>query len=180
MLNSPRFREEDPNRSREVRAQQMELAQAEAPRSFELVTRRNNSLTPRGRRTVLASLLGVSLAISLPFAFHGAWLILPFAGAEMALLYLAFRAIARHAQDYESISISGDRVLIEQKEQDRVDRHELCRYWARVVFEPGVAGRGNVLALRSHGRQIEFGRHLTDEQRREVAQALRQELRHIS
>jgi uncharacterized membrane protein len=180
MLNSPRFREEDPNRNREVRAQQMELAQAEASRGFVLVTRRNNSLSPRGRKTVLASLFGVSLAISLPFALHGAWLILPFAGAEMAMLYLAFRAVARHAQDYESISISQDRVLIEQRERGRLDRHELNRYWARVVFEPCVQGRGNVLALRSHGRQIEFGRHLTDEQRRELAQALRQELRHIS
>jgi uncharacterized membrane protein len=88
--------------------------------------------------------------------------------------------VAQHAGDYESISISGDRVLIERRERGRVDRHELSRYWARVVLGPGEPGRGEVLALRSHGRQVEFGRHLTEEQRREVARALREELRHIS
>ena len=158
----------------------MELAQAEEPRSFVLVARRNNSLSPSGRRLVLGSLSVIALAISLAFALHGAWLILPFAGAELAVVYLAFRAVAQHAGDFESISISGDRVLIERWERGRVDRHEFSRYWARVVFEPAVAGRGEILALRSHGRQVEFGRYLTEEQRREVARTLKEELRHIS
>jgi uncharacterized membrane protein len=157
----------------------MELAQAEEARSFMLVARRNNSLSPSGRRLVLGSLFVVILAISLVFALHGAWLILPFAGAELAVLYLAFRVIAQHAGDYESISISGDRVLIEQWVRGKVDRHEFSRYWARVVFDPGRPGRGELLAVRSHGRQVEFGRYLTDAQRREVARTLREELRHI-
>jgi uncharacterized membrane protein len=157
----------------------MGLAQAEDARSFVLVARRNSSLPPSGRKLVLGSLFVITLAISLAFALHGAWLILPFAGAELAVLYLAFRVLAQHAADFESISISGDRVLIEQWERGKVDRHEFSRYWARVVFEPSVPGRGNLLAVRSHGRQVEFGRHLTDEQRREVARTLRQELRHI-
>lgn len=158
----------------------MELAHAEEARSFVLVARRNHSLSPRGRKVVLGSFFVILLAISLAFALHGAWLILPFAGAEMAVVYLAFRAIAQRAGDFESISISGDRVLIEQCERGRVNRHELSRYWARVVFEPCVPGRGDVLALRSHGRQVEFGRHLTEAQRREAARTLQEELRHIS
>src|SRR5688572_3556515 len=123
----------------------MEFAQAEDPRSFVLVSRRNNSLSPRGRKVVLGSFIVIALAISLAFALHGAWLILPFAGAEVAVVYLAFRAIAQHAGDFESISISGERVLIERSERGRVDRHEFSRYWARVVFAPEVPGRGNIL-----------------------------------
>jgi len=34
-----------------------------------------------------------------------------------------------------------------------------------------------VLALRSHGREIEFGQHLTEAQRHAVAQTLKQQLR---
>jgi uncharacterized membrane protein len=34
------------------------------------------------------------------------------------------------------------------------------------------------VALRSHGREVEFGRHLTDDQRLALAQALKQELLH--
>jgi uncharacterized membrane protein len=158
----------------------MVLAQAEEPRSFLLVARRNSSLSPRGRRIVLGSFVAIALAISLVFAFHGAWLILPFTGAELIVLYLAFRVMERHAGDYESIAINGDRVLIEQWERGRVERHEFSRYWARVVYAPSVAGRGDLLAVRSHGRQVEFGRHLTEDQRREVARTLKHELRHIS
>ena len=158
----------------------MELAQAEDGHGFVLVARRNNSLSPSGRKLVLGSLFVITLAISLAFALHGAWLILPFAGAELAMLYLAFHVLAQHAGDFESISISGDRVLIEQWVRGKVDRHEFSRYWARIVFEPSVPGRGGVLAVRAHGRRVEFGRHLTDEQRREVARTLRQELRHIA
>lgn len=155
----------------------MELVGAAEPQSYLLVSRRNNSLSSTGRSLVLGSFVLVSLAIALPFAFHGAWLILPFAGAEMVLLYLAFRAVERHAGDFENISINGDRVVVERCETGRVSRHEFNRYWAQVVFEPQATGREELLALRSHGRLVEVGRHLTHEQRREVARALK---RHLS
>jgi uncharacterized membrane protein len=154
----------------------MEPGNAFEPQSYLLVSRRNNSLSSTGKSLVLGSFVLISLAISLPFAFHGAWLILPFAGAQMAVLYLAFRAVERHAGDFESISISGDRLVVERSETGRVSRHEFNRCWAQVVFEPGAPGGGEVLALRSHGRLVELGRHLTHEQRREVARTLKQHL----
>ena len=142
-----------------------------------LVSRHNDSLSPAGRNAVLGSFVLVSLAISLAFALHGAWMILPFAGAEMALLYLAFRAVGRRAGDYESISICGDRVLIERWETGRPTRFEFSRFWAQVIVQPERNGGAAVLALRSHGREVEFGRHLTPEQKAEVAQTLKEQLR---
>ena len=50
---------------------------------------------------------------------------------------------------------------------------ELNRCWAQVVCEH----EGARLALRSHGRRIEVGRHLCDEQRLEMARGLARELR---
>lgn len=155
----------------------MDRAYGEEPHSFVLVSRHNNSLSSTGRNAVLVSFVLVSLAISLAFALHGAWMILPFAGAEMALLYLAFRAIGRRAGDYESISICGDRVLIERWETGRPTRVEFNRFWAQVIVQPGRLGGADVLALRSHGREVEFGRHLTPEQRAQVARTLKQQLR---
>ena len=154
----------------------MELVDTGEPRSFLLISRRNNSLSSTGRWLVLAATVLISLAISLPFAFFGAWLILPFAGAEMALLYLAFRAIERHASDRESISVSGDRLLVERWETGRVCRHEFNPYWAHVALQTSAEGGRELLAVRSHGRQVEFGRHLTDEQCRAAARALKQHL----
>jgi len=141
--------------------------------SFMLVTRRNSSLSSSGRRLVLGSLILITFAISLAFALHGAWLILPFAGAEMLVLYLAFRYIAQRAGDFERISIDGDRVLIERWETGRVSRFEFNRYWAQVVLQREPR---DTLAVRSHGQQVEFGRYLTDEQRREAARAIKQKL----
>jgi len=155
----------------------MDQAYGEEPHSFLLVSRHNNSLSPTGRNAVLGSFVLVSLAISLAFALHGAWMILPFAGAEMALLYLAFRAMGRRAGDYESISICGDRVLIECWETGRPTRFEFNRFWAQVVVQPERNGGAAALALRSHGREVEFGRHLTPEKRAEVAQTLKDQLR---
>lgn len=177
MLNC-RPTEEDPlDPERAGPCKHMELVGAVEPQSCLLVSRRNNSLSSTGRSLALGSFVLVSLAIALPFAFHGAWLILPFAGAEMVLLYLAFRAVERHAGDFESISISGDRVVVERWETGRVSRHEFHRCWAQVVLEPGARAAGEVLALQSHGRVVEVGRHLTQEQRREAARALK---RHLS
>jgi len=154
----------------------MDCTDAGEAGEFLLIARRNNSLSSAGRAVVLGSLVVVCLAISLAFAFNGAWLVLPFAGAEMFVLFLAFRLIERHAGDFESIAIKGDRVLVERWETGRVNRYELNRYWVQVVVHRrGPAGK-TTLALRSHGREVEFGQHLTQDQRDALARTLRQQL----
>jgi len=140
---------------------------------FSLVARRNNSLSSTGRLLVFAFIFVVSVGIAAAFAYFGAWLILPFAGIEMLVLYLAFRYIERHATDYELIEIDDDRVTVERLEGGRTRSQAFSRYWARVV----VSEDGDRLALRSHGREFEIGRNLSGAQRLELAQALRRRLR---
>jgi uncharacterized membrane protein len=140
---------------------------------YVYTARRNNSLSSSGRLFVFSFILTVSLGIALAFSvLLGAWPILPFAGLEMAVLYLAFRYMDRHAGDYERITIQGDNVAVEVQEGPHVTRFELNRYWAQVV----CAADGSRLALRSHGREIEVGRHLCDDQRLEMASNLRRQL----
>lgn len=139
---------------------------------FSLVARRNNSLSSTGRLAVFVFIFVVSVGIALAFALLGAWLILPFAGLEMLVLYLAFRYVDRHAGDYERIAIDGDRVELEFREGGATRRHELNRRWAQLV----TSGDGRRLALRSHGREIEIGRHLNAEQRQKTARQLKQQL----
>ena len=139
---------------------------------YDYTARRNNSLSSSGRRLVFGFILTVSLGIATAFSLvFGAWPIMTFAGIEMAVLYLAFRYIDRHAADYERITIRDGSVAVEVREGTEIRRFELSRYWAHVVCE------GPRLALRSHGREIEVGRHLCDEQRVDMARELRQELR---
>ena len=144
------------------------------PAEYVYTARRNNSLSSSGRLLVFSFLLTVSVGIAAGFFLvFGAWPILPFAGLEMAVLYGAFRYMDRHAADYERITIRGSSVAIEVYEGKSVTRLELNRYWAKVVCEAD----GSRVALRSHGRDIEVGRHLCEEQRLEMAQDLRRQLR---
>lgn len=146
----------------------------ECAAEFVYTARRNNSLSSIGRRFVFGYILTVSLGIAVAFSLvFGAWPIMPYAGIEMAVLYFAFRYIDRHADDYERITIRGDSVAVEIREGSRVARHELNRCWAQVVCEAG----GARLALRSHGREVELGRHVRDEQRAGMALELTRELK---
>ena len=92
----------------------MDCATAGEAAQFALTARRNNSLSSSGRFLALGLILAVSLGIALAFTWvFGAWLILPFAGVEMLVLYLAFRYVDRHAGDYERVTIEGDRLNVE-------------------------------------------------------------------
>ena len=141
---------------------------------FVHIARRNNSLSSNGRRFIFGFILTVCLGIAVAFSLvFGAWPIMPFAGIEMVVLYLAFRFIDRHAEDYERITIRGDSVAVEVREGSRVTRQELNRCWAQVVCESG----GVRLALRSHGREVEVGRHVCEGARAGIARELARELR---
>src|SRR5262245_46363084 len=107
-----------------------EYMEAERAAGFSLVAKRNNSLSSTGRLLVFAFIFVVSVGIALAFALLGAWPILPFAGLEMLVLYLAFRYVDRHAGDYERIAISGGRVEVEFFQGGRTQRHEFHRTWA--------------------------------------------------
>jgi uncharacterized membrane protein len=141
-----------------------------------LVVERNMSSSAAGRRWFFGSIVLVSFGIASLWALNGAWYVLPFAGIEMMVLGAALVVFERHVGDREAITIDGDRVVVERTRMGRTARHEFSRYWAQVVLTP-ASGRGHGgLAMRSHGRQVEIGEFLTDDQRAAVADELRRRL----
>lgn len=154
----------------------MECVSAGATEHFSFVARRNNSLSAAGRFLAFGSMVAVSVGIAAAFAlFCGAWPVLPFAGIEMVALYLAFRHVARHCTDYERVTIEDDRVDVEVVDGGRSACFGFNRYWTQVV----CAGDGSRLALRSHGRELEIGRHMNREERLGLAYRLKSGLRGI-
>jgi uncharacterized membrane protein len=145
---------------------------------YSLTARRNSSLSPAGRYRVFCLICLVSMAIACAFALLGAWPVLPFAGLEMAVLYFAFRYMDRHDGDFERLTIKGDRMLLEIREGSGMRRFEFKRYWARVVLERDSFGDLSRLALRSHGREVEFGSNLTCEERAVAAREIKNQLGH--
>lgn len=156
-----------------LRSEQMAFALSNEA-EFSVVCKRNASLPPVARRWALCSIAALTLGIAGGLAAAGAWPIVPFAGMELAILFLAFREIARHEGDCETIVIAGDTVRVETVRAGSRHSVQFNRHWVQVVVvEPESVLAVPRVWLRSHGRLVEVGRHLPQERRRELARELK-------
>lgn len=137
---------------------------------FSRVARRNRSISQAGLLMSFGGLMLIVFAIAIGFALLGAWLVLPFAGIEIAVLGAALLWVMRHGFDYESICLSGGMLEIEIGDGGEKLQRRFNPAWARLVVENhGAATR---IALRSHGNEFEIGRHLNAEDRLDLARQL--------
>jgi|GEM_PF-256132 uncharacterized membrane protein len=155
----------------------MSESAVERAAGFTVVARRNNSLSSGGRLLVLGSLAVVVLAISLGFALNGAWLVFPFAGLDILVVYLAFRYVEQRAGDWECMTLHEHKIVVERQHKGKTERFEFNRHWVQVVFNEDQRGQRGRLALLSHGKEVEFGIHLTGERRAAVARQLKEHLK---
>lgn len=137
------------------------------------VAQPNHLLTPKLANLLVLVAASISGGIALIFTAFGAWPVLPFAGLEVGALWLALRHLQRHAEDEERIEIGSSTITVTCRNAGRCEQHEFSRYWARLYVEK-VSGRGDSrLLLRSHGREVEIGLLLMEEQKRALATVLR-------
>lgn len=156
-----------------MQSPQREWAFLGSSQEFSLLLKRNCSISPKGMILVFAVLSLVTLGIATGFALAGAWLVLPFAGLEVAALVTAFLLTARHAADYERIEFASERLRVEVAEGRRLQRHELKRGALRVRHAPE---RARILLRGSGGDEIEIGRHLDAQARVTLAAELKKTL----
>ncbi len=152
---------------------------------YKIITRPNNSLSPNDSIKLLAALASLALVIALGFASIGAWLVLPFAGLEILAFAYAFYTVYLHADDFESITIEEDQVIVEKKHDQKITKTVFQRYWAQVNVRDVLKFQGSngksALFISSHGNEVEFGRNfITDEQRALLARDLRKKLKNIN
>lgn len=141
------------------------------------VIKPNSSLSWRGNQLFLAGMVFVSFSIAGVFAAQGAWMVLPFAGFEMLVLGLVLHRCCVQACRQEVVSIAGNevRVAVGRERPERCCTFERC--WARVILDKAkVQGYPSRLLIRSHGREVEVGACLIDEERARLAIALREAL----
>lgn len=143
---------------------------------YKIIAKPNCSLSSRGMKVVIGIIALTSFSIGLAFSVMGAWMVLPFAGLEIALVAYAFYCVNQHAQDFESITIQGDELAIEKKELTIIRRTVFNRHWAKVVVREYPSG-DHGLFIRSHGKEVSFGkRFLNDEQRIALAEQLKRRI----
>lgn len=150
----------------------------------KITVRPNNSLSAKGSVRAVLALVIIILLVAFGFASRGAWLVLPFAGLEIAILSYAFYTVYLHSADFESITIDDIHIIIEKKSREKFSKTQFQRYWAQITerevkSSDGVKSKKG-LFISSHGKYVEFGRDfITDAQRSFLARELRQKLRKI-
>jgi uncharacterized membrane protein len=142
---------------------------------YKIISRPNCSLTTQGRIKLFMLLAVIPLIVGAGFLIIGMWMIFPFIGLELLALAYAFYYIDRHAGDYESISIEGDKLLIEKHINNQTRQFELNTYWAKLVLYPTTSGNLH-LYLRSRGVDLEVGKFMNNDQREALAMQLKKRL----
>lgn len=124
------------------------------------------------RLVAVVALLVVPIGVG--WALVGYWVILPLCGLELGALFLGLYLSSHALLAREVVTVDADSITIEAGRRRVERRFRLPRHWARVAL---VSGRRPAhpqrLILRSHGRAIELGRFLTEQEREAVAARLR-------
>ena len=142
--------------------------------AVQWLLKRHCSLAPAQLGWVYLSLCVVSLSIAAFFWTQGAPLVMPFAGAEVLAMGIAFLVYARHAGDAEKIILQGGQLVVELETAGCTQRAEFNREWVRV--EPR-GGDGSLIEVSGQGRSVQVGRHVRPELRPALAREIRFALR---
>ena len=158
----------------------MQEPQAESlaePVFFDAVLRPNPPMSPHALLVILIAVAAANFILGVAFMLRGAWPIMPFMGADVALLAWAFRASRRAARRSEHVTLTPSEL--------RVARHPvrgepteiaLNPYWVRVTLEDDVRPARR-LTLTSHGKSVQLGAFLAPAERASLAEALKAALR---
>ncbi len=115
---------------------------------------------------------------SLFFVLQGLWPVLPFWGLEMVVLAAALILSLRRRHWRQTVSIDDVAIRVETTSQRGAHKQEFSRAWAKVKLR---SARTNLhpsrLLIESHGRALEVGSFLTEEERRALALRLQALLR---
>jgi uncharacterized membrane protein len=150
------------------------MVRPQGRQALQWVMQRNCSMSPRDLGLVYLLLCAVSLSIALGFWWHGATIVLAFAGLELLLVGLAFLAYARHATDGEILTLDGQWLEVAQSHGSRVRQQRFRSEWVRV--EP-LHGEGSLLEISGQGAAVQVGRYLRPQWRVALARDLRRALR---
>lgn len=143
-----------------------------APLRFRARLTPHRSLTPAGFLAVMSALAAASFAAGLIFLLAGAWPVVGFLGLDVVLVYLAFRLNYRSARQYEIVELTDAALTVTRVDaRGRGESFGFNPYWVQLDVRERSDGRAD-LRLGSHGREISFGRFLSDTEKRDFARAL--------
>lgn len=134
----------------------------------------NRPLSWRGTQQAWLLISLPALVLALGLTALGFWPILPFAGLELGLLYLAFYLSSRRQYGQEQVRITERDVIVTRMSGRRRTRVRLPRAWTRLQLEQGP-GHWHTpsIALQYAGRSTVIGAELNASERHELIATLR-------
>ena len=146
------------------------------PGAFRAVLTPYRSLGPSGFLILMIALGAMSFVTCVVFLVAGAWPVLAFFGVDVLLVYIAFRLNYRSGRLYETVDLTPARLTLTRVHPSgRQEQFDCNPYWARVNLREWPDGR-TALSVAAQGTELAFARFLTDDERRDLASALREAL----
>lgn len=139
-----------------------------------IVLKPNNSSTWRFNLIVISSLSVFALIISVFFLLQGLWMIVPFSGLELILLYLCLSICVHKNTKVEIITFHDNTVSIEKGRTHPENSSEYQRSWAKIfVKPPEYRGHPKRIFIRSHGKELELGAFLNKQDKENLISSLK-------
>lgn len=142
---------------------------------FDIELKPYRSLGPRGFAILIGFVALGNLGAGMAFWLLGAWPVFLFCGLDVLLVYLAFKFSYRQQRAREFIRL--DDAALEIRRVDLQGRETVWRlqpYWLRI--ECDAEDESANLRIWSHGRALPLGTFLSPDERRQLADGLREAL----
>ncbi len=129
----------------------------------EWLLKKNCTLSPKQFGSAISFVGGLSLIISVVWAFKGVWVILPFAFLECVGLLLAFLVYSRHATDFERVILTKSELFVEREIGGFNKKTKIPRSWISARFERNE--RGGLIFFRSGRVELNVGQFVSIKKR---------------
>jgi len=144
---------------------------------LDVTLRPSPPLPPRVLLIILTIVAAMNAAFALFFLLRGAWPMLPFMGADVALLAWAFRASTEAAKREEHVVLTPSLLTIARRAPKVAPKEfSFNPYWVRVDMAVPPE-HGSQLTLWSHGKGVRLGSFLPPLERASFAERLKSALR---
>lgn len=154
----------------------MNASRTVSPTSFEALIIPHRSLGPRGMTWLVGFILLLSSGISAGLWLVGAWPAVIINGAEIGLALWLLRWNARSARASEMLLLTADGLRVVRTDAaGRRSERTLRSGWLNAVLEERP-GRAPALWLCERGTRMEVGADLGEDEKRDLAEALREAL----
>jgi len=117
--------------------------------------------------------IGVSIFASLiiiRFLMIGAWMIVPFTLLDILVIIVILRRVLNSNNRIEEIHCSSEQLIVSRGLGRFQKQWQFNPFWAKVIVKENAhPWYPSKLLIRSHGKSVELGKFLTDDEKQKLA-----------